>query len=125
MHADQSGSPRIDARKTPGDRWILLDLSATSGFSPAPNFLAMRMVVLLLLIGAVGCSRATTTADIDPTKDRLGKIAHIYLKAEHELQRPLQGIDDLKPAIKKRGFGDEIWISENDGQPFVIVWVST
>jgi hypothetical protein len=82
----------------------------------------MRIAVVVLLLGALGCSGATTSANIDPTKDRLSKIARVYLTSETELKRPPQNIDDLKPIADKRGFGDEIWKSENDGQPFVIVW---
>ena len=81
----------------------------------------MRIAIVLLLLGAVGCGSAAT-ARVDPTRDRLSKIAHVYFQAEQELKRPPKNVDDLKPIAVKNGFGDEIWTSENDGKPFEIVW---
>ena len=81
----------------------------------------MRLAISIFLVAALGCG-ASTTPRVDPTKDRLSKIAHMYFQAEQELKRPPKNVDDLKPIAVKRGLGDEIWISENDGKPFEIVW---
>ena len=79
-------------------------------------------VAIVLLHRAPSAAAAAATARVDPTQDRLSKIARVYFQAEQELKRPPKNADDLKPIAQKNGFGDEIWISENDGKPFEIVW---
>lgn len=80
-----------------------------------------RALVLVLLIGSSGCGRSPEVI-VDPTTDRLGKILQMYSQATREAEKPPRSIADLKAIAKKREYGDEVFKSENDGEPFVIVW---
>jgi hypothetical protein len=82
----------------------------------------MRFAFVLLLASLFGCGGGSSAPRVDPTRDRLSKIVQVYFLAEQELKRPPKNAEDLKPAALKKGYGEELWISENDGKPFEIVW---
>ena len=81
----------------------------------------LKAGVLLVLIGLAGCSKKKKADQLDPSEERLLKIGRAYVQACHRLQRAPKNVEEIKPDIAG-GFTDDLLRSENDGEPFVILW---
>jgi hypothetical protein len=81
----------------------------------------------LFLAWLVGCGRNSTGVQVHvvpltQAEERLKWIAMAYGDANSKNDKPPTGPEDLKPFLKDHGNPDEILVSPNDNQPFVIVW---
>jgi hypothetical protein len=76
--------------------------------------------IVLIAIGLTGCKGGRATSR-NPTEERLYKIGKAYNDTCFRLQRPPENLEDIKPDIPG-GFSDEVLISPNDGEKFVILW---
>jgi hypothetical protein len=88
----------------------------------------LRLGLPLLLLGLSGCSGCSgcgpqvNVVPLTPAEDALKYIAMAYLDAHSELNRPPKNAEDLRPFLKRFGDPEQLLVSPNDGQPFVIVW---
>ncbi|MGE3809277.1 MAG: hypothetical protein AB7K24_31825 [Gemmataceae bacterium] len=75
-------------------------------------------IFCLLALFAAGCSNAPITVDVplEPTHERLLRVAQAYQKANFELQRAPRDIQELKLT------DPESMRSPRDGEPFVVCW---
>ncbi len=78
--------------------------------------------LLFLLAGLIGCGSGTNVVPFSPAEQGLSKIALAYLDAHSRLGHGPKNAEELKPSLKDFGNPDELLVSPNDGQPYVIVW---
>ncbi len=78
---------------------------------------ALLLVVTLL----AGCGRGGKARERDVTEDRLYKIGKAYIQACYDLERAPESFGEIKPFIEGET-SDDMVVSPNDGQPFVILW---
>jgi hypothetical protein len=78
----------------------------------------------LLLLPAVqtGCGPKAHVVPFSPAEHNLKHIAMAYNDANSQLNRPPKNAEELKRFLKEFGNPDELLVSPNDGQPFVIIW---
>jgi hypothetical protein len=87
----------------------------------AKLFFRKRFIVLLGLLGFIGCSNKGADRQLDATEERLLKVGQAYIKANYRLQRAPKNADEIK-ANWEGEFSDDVLRSPNDGEPFVILW---
>ena len=78
----------------------------------------------VLLAGPLGCwSKQAHVVSLSDSEKNLSHIAKAYIDAHERLGgRPPKGPDDLAPHLKEYGNPDEILVSPNDGERYVVVW---
>jgi hypothetical protein len=79
----------------------------------------------LWLVGLTGCGGCGPQVNVIPltkAENALTKVAMAYTDATAKLDRPPKNADELKPFLKVFGDPEELLVSPNDGQPFVVVW---
>src|SRR5262249_36269957 len=86
--------------------------------SPCPLFLGLG----LLLAGQTGCGSGAKVLSLTNCELTLAHVAIAYTQADSRLGHPPKSAAELKPYLKEFGNPDELLISPNDGQPFVIIW---
>jgi hypothetical protein len=79
-------------------------------------------LMLLPGLSACGTSSDPHIVPLTPAEKRLTNIALAYADAEEKLGRPPRDADELKEFLKPFGNPDELLVSPNDGQPFVVIW---
>ena len=77
-----------------------------------------------LLVAAVqtGCGPKAHVVPFSPAEHNLKHIAMAYNDATSQLNRPPKNAEELKRFLKEFGNPEELLVSPNDGQPYVIVW---
>jgi hypothetical protein len=59
---------------------------------------------------------------LTPAEKELSAIAVAYQDAMSQNERPPKSADDIKPFLKRFGDPEDLLVSPNDNQPYVIVW---
>lgn len=78
-----------------------------------------------LLAAAVGCvgSSDPVVTPIPKSEQDLCSIAQAYVAAFEEKNKPPESFDDLRPYLTALGGNpDDMRVSPNDGQPYVVLW---
>jgi hypothetical protein len=75
----------------------------------------------LLLLGG-GCSKSVEVVPLTAAEKALTTVAMAYMDAHQGLGRGPKDADELKPYLKTFGDPEQLLISPNDGEAFVIVW---
>ncbi len=91
------------------------------------NVPAVRSVKLLgavAVAAALGCLRSSdpVVTPIPKAEQDLCSIAQAYLAAYEEKNKPPESFDDLRPYLVGLGSPDDMKVSPNDGQPYVVLW---
>jgi hypothetical protein len=76
----------------------------------------------LLLAGLTGCGSGAKVLSLTNCEQTLAHVAMAYTEADSRLGHPPKNTEELKPYLKAYGNPDELLVSPNDGQPFVIIW---
>jgi len=79
----------------------------------------------LLLAGLGGCSPSVHVLPLTKAEKGLSFVVVAYQEAHNKLGRAPKNADELKPFLKEFGNPDELLVSPNDGEPFVVVWGAT
>lgn len=78
---------------------------------------------LLVLAHATGCGGSgPNVVPLSKAEKALTFVALAYGEAHARLGRGPKDADELKPFLKEFGNPDELLVSPNDGQPFIVVW---
>jgi len=78
---------------------------------------------LLLAAAAVGCGRTDPVVTPLPKAEQdLCSIAQAYREAFERTNKPPQSFDELRPYLGSFGNPDDMRVSPNDGQPYVVLW---
>lgn len=80
------------------------------------------LVELLLLAGLSGCGTGPHVVPLSKAEQALTFVALAYGEAHSRLGHGPKDAEELKPFLKEFGNPDELLVSPNDGQPFVVVW---
>jgi hypothetical protein len=80
-------------------------------------------VVAGFLTASAGCwSSEPHVVPLSNSEKNLSRIATAYIDAHEKLGRPPKSVDDLKPSLKEAGTPEDVLISPNDGEPYVVIW---
>src|SRR5262245_32980086 len=73
---------------------------------------------------ALGCSGAPkpVVTRIPKAEQDLCSIAQAYREAFEQKQKAPESFDDLRPYLSSLGIPDEMRVSPNDGEPYVVLW---
>ncbi len=82
----------------------------------------LRCALGLLLTACAGCRPATDVVALTQAEQELTYIAVAYSEAHSQLGHGPKDAEELKPFLKDFGDPDDLLISPNDEQPYVIVW---
>ena len=74
------------------------------------------------LCGGCGVAVISKSADVNAADTNLAMIGRLYVLAEQKLARPPKNADELKPFLDAGTDLNQLLISPNDNQPYVIVW---
>jgi hypothetical protein len=77
---------------------------------------------LVMLAGPTGCGSKPKVLPLTSAETQLAHVAMAYSEAQDRLRRPPKNAEELKPYVKEYGNPEELLISPNDRQPYVIVW---
>jgi hypothetical protein len=86
---------------------------------------AALAVTAVLLAGLPGCggSSGPVVTPLPKAEQDLCLIAQAYVGQFEETGKAPESFDDLRPFLSARGRNpDEMRVSPNDGQPYVVVW---
>jgi hypothetical protein len=87
---------------------------------------ALLLGVAATMAAATGCSGCGKSephvVPLSQSEKNLRDIVMAYMDAHEKLGRGPKNADELKPYLKEHGNPDEILVSPNDGEPYVIVW---
>src|SRR5262249_53437679 len=72
--------------------------------------------------GVAGCGTGPNVIPLTKSEKSLTYIALAYGEAHSRLGHGPKKAEELKPDLKKVGNPEEVLISPNDGQPYVVVW---
>src|SRR3954467_3023936 len=77
----------------------------------------------LLLAAAAGCGRTDPVVTPLPKAEQdLCSIAQAYREAFERTNKAPQSFDELRPYLTSFGNPDDMRVSPNDGQPYVVLW---
>jgi len=80
-------------------------------------------LLILLTSALTGCgSSGANVVPLTAAEQDLTYIAMAYGDAHSKLGRGPKNADELKPFLQAFGNPDDLLVSPNDGQPYVIVW---
>ena len=83
----------------------------------------LRLGLLLLLASLVGCfSKEPKVVPLTGSETNLKNIVLAYMDAHESLHHPPKNAEELKPFLKRFGDPDQLLISPNDGEPYVVIW---
>jgi hypothetical protein len=82
----------------------------------------LRFWPLALLVALAGCGSDTDVVKFSNAEQELTCVAMAYGDAHSKLGRGPKDAEELKPFLKTFGDPDDLLVSPNDGQPYVIVW---
>jgi len=74
------------------------------------------------LSGCSGCGSQVNVIPLSPAEKELMWIAMAYQDAFSQHERPPKSADDIKPFLKRFGDVEDLLVSPNDSQPYVVVW---
>jgi hypothetical protein len=80
------------------------------------------LVPLALLAGLTGCWAGTKVVPFSPAEQNLTHVAMAYSDAYGKLGRGPKNAEELKPFLKEFGDPEELLVSPNDGEPYVVAW---
>jgi hypothetical protein len=85
---------------------------------------ALGWFVCVCLVGTAGCGGAKVAKEPPPgsVEANLEAICNAYNKACRELRRSPKNLEEFKPYLKGYGDPEQLLVSPNDGQQFVIVY---
>jgi hypothetical protein len=86
----------------------------------APRWLCRLLA--LALAGQAGCGSGPNVIPLTKAEKSLTFVALAYGEAHSRLGRGPKNAEELKPFLKEFGEPDELLVSPNDGQPYVVVW---
>jgi hypothetical protein len=76
-----------------------------------------------LLAGLAGCGAAgPKVVPLSDSEKNLTSVALAYTEAHTRLGRPPKNAEELKPFLKEFGNPEDLLVSPNDGEPYVVVW---
>lgn len=80
--------------------------------------------ILLACALSAGCGPTVVVKEgkVDPTDVNLATLGRLYAAAEQQFGRPPKNQVELKAFAKDVADFDKLLVSDNDGQPFVVVW---
>jgi hypothetical protein len=81
-----------------------------------------RCLALGIVVGLAGCGTGPNVIPLSKAEKSLTNIALAYGEAHARLGHGPKDAEELKPYLKEFGNPDELLISPNDGEPFVVVW---
>ena len=84
--------------------------------------LSLGLAVLLTALAGCRSSQEPEVIPLSPAEKNLTYIALAYSDAYGQLGRGPKNAEELKPFLKVFGNPDELLVSPNDGQPYVVVW---
>jgi hypothetical protein len=76
----------------------------------------------LLLASLVGCGPSVHVVPMTPAEKNLTHVLMAYSDACGRLGRGPKNVEELKPFLKELNISEDVLVSPNDGEPFVIVW---
>jgi hypothetical protein len=80
-------------------------------------------VALLVLFAAAGCGNPQPVVTPLPKAEQdLCSIAQAYREAFERTNRAPESFDELRPYLTSFGNPDDMRVSPNDGQPYVVMW---
>jgi len=81
-------------------------------------------VMLTATTGCSGCGQSSNVyvVPLSPSETNLKNIALAYMDAHEKLGRGPKNAEELKPFLKEFGNPDELLVSPNDQEPYVIIW---
>lgn len=85
---------------------------------------AGRAVLAALLAMAIGCGGSSdpVVTPIPKAEQDLCSIAQAYREAFEQKNKAPESFDDLRPYLTSFGNPDDMRVSPNDGQPYVVLW---
>jgi hypothetical protein len=87
------------------------------------NYRLLLLGTAVLLVGPSGCGSSDPKIIVlTKPEQHLTWIAMAYREAYDRLGRGPKNADELKPYLKEFGDPEELLISPNDRQPYVVVW---
>jgi hypothetical protein len=78
--------------------------------------------VAVLLVGTGACGKTTDMVPFSQAEKNLSFVAAAYTDAFSRLGHSPKNADELKPFLKTFGNPEELLVSPNDGQAYVVVW---
>jgi hypothetical protein len=75
-----------------------------------------------LLVGLTGCGSGPKVVPLTDSEKKLTFIALAYNEAHSKLGHAPKNAEEIKPFLKEFGDADELLVSPNDRQPYVVVW---
>jgi hypothetical protein len=79
--------------------------------------------LLLALVASTGCGGSgPNVVPLTKAEKALTFVALAYSEAHSRLGRGPKNAEEIKPFLKEFGNPDELLVSPNDGQPYVVVW---
>jgi hypothetical protein len=85
----------------------------------------LRLALPLWLAGLAGCGGCGSQVHVVPltkAEKALTYVAMAFNDATGQLGRPPKSADELKPFLKAFGDPEELLVSPNDGQLYVVIW---
>ncbi len=98
---------------------VTADESTRKRFGPSPG---LRLGLAVALAGLTGCGSGPHVVALSDSEKNLTHIAMAYGEAQSSLGHPPKNAEQLKPFLKEFGNPDELLVSPNDGQPYVVIW---
>lgn len=85
------------------------------------RLLCVMMGLLFALTAGCG-SREPHVVPLSKAENALSKVVMAYQRGENKLGRPPRDAEEIKSFLKDYGNPDELLVSPNDGQPYVVIW---
>ena len=82
----------------------------------------LQLWPVILWAGLAGCGQDENRVRLSEAEQELTYIALAYGEAHQRLGRGPKDADELKPFLKPFGDPENLLMSPNDGQPYVVVW---
>ena len=83
----------------------------------------LALVALIILLGAIGCSKQAPPPPEDATEKNLRLVATAYMQYVSKNQAPPASVKDLTPVFVEMGCNpEEVVRSSRDHEPFTILW---
>ena len=94
----------------------------TNRIRRAVQFLTVA-AVMAATTGCSGCGRSGLhVVPLSASEQNLSHIVMAYIDANEKLGRPPKNAEELKPYLKEFGNPEELLVSPNDGEPYVVIW---
>jgi hypothetical protein len=89
-----------------------------------PAVRSWRWLGAAAVAAALGCGRSSdpVVTPIPKAEQDLCTIAQAYVAAFEEKNKPPESFDDLRRYLAGFGNPDDMRLSPNDGQPYVVMW---